>query len=454
MMPTAVVRPLPGPGLVARSGDLMLVCADGAAGVEELLGLVAEVAAANGDGGMLVRRVAAALAADFSGRYPACAACGPTPDGRLAVLVYGNATAQVVGGEGVLTLSAADAITSVNRLVAGPISAVRLELPGAGTANPLARLEAGVVSAAGVVSGEGLSIGPSAAASAIPSEQWPPPRTEAAPAEAAPAEAAFADSALAESAPVEALGPDVAWSASSMMDSVTAPEWLPAPAAEWPPVPAPLPPVPFTAPPPPIPTELAPATPEPLPVRQPSPGTAFVSVPVGAAVDAEPAAPMVDVRPRVLGLACSNGHLNDPSWPACRTCGGPLAGQAMREGPRPPLGVLALDDGSAFILETGYVLGREPQQDPEVLAGNAHSLKITDADGVVSRRHVRVTLVGWDIQVIDLGSANGTFVQFPGDPQLHQLTPHHPIVIGPGTQVTMGRRWFRLEALAPDSGRS
>jgi hypothetical protein len=441
MTPTAVVRPLPGPGLVARSGDLLLVCADGAAGVEELLGLVAEVAAADGDGGMLVRRVAAVLAADFAGRFPACAACGPTPDGRLAVLVHGSATARVVGNEGELILTAADAITSVNRLVAGPITAVRLELPGAGTPNPLARLEAGVVSAAGIVSGEGLLAGPgtaplvsssSAASSVVPPEQPPPPHVDAAPA-AVP-------------------GPDVAWSASSMMEQVASPEWPPAP--EWQSVPggAAPPPAPFTS----DPAEPPPGAPEPLPVRQPNPGAAFVSVPLGAGGEAESPAPVVDVRPLVLGLACSNGHLNDPSGSACITCGAPLTGEAgvLREGPRPPLGVLSLDDGSAFVLDTGYVLGREPQQDPEVLSGTARPLKITDADGVVSRRHVRVALVGWDIQIIDLGSANGTFVRFPSDPQLHQLSPHHPIVIGPGTQVTMGRRWFRVESLGPDAGRS
>jgi hypothetical protein len=59
----------------------------------EELGLVAEVAA-GGDGGMLIRRVAALLAADFAGNFPACAASGPTVDGRLAVLVHSTATAR------------------------------------------------------------------------------------------------------------------------------------------------------------------------------------------------------------------------------------------------------------------------------------------------------------------------------------------------------------------------
>ena len=97
---TAVVRPLPGSGLAARVGDLLLVCVDTGPAVAELLGLVEEGAALGGDGGVLVRRVAALLASDYDGRFPACAASGPLADGRLAVLVHGAATADVVGGDG------------------------------------------------------------------------------------------------------------------------------------------------------------------------------------------------------------------------------------------------------------------------------------------------------------------------------------------------------------------
>src|SRR5215831_9736839 len=154
MNPTAVVRPLPGPGLAARAGDLMFVCADpsgaGADTVEQLLGLVTEVASSGGDGSVLVRRVAALLAADFDNRYPACAAAGPAPDGRFAVLVHGAATADLAGGDGDVRLSTADAIGSVTRLVTGPVTSVRLQLPGAGGANPRVRLDGGVVPAAGL----------------------------------------------------------------------------------------------------------------------------------------------------------------------------------------------------------------------------------------------------------------------------------------------------------------
>jgi hypothetical protein len=226
----------------------------------------------------------------------------------------------------------------------------------------------------------------------------------------------------------------------------------------------------------PAPVEPTPARPDPLPgwagptsyAEQVPPQTpVFAPAPTFFPAEAEPAPnPPLPVRaglatepigsvPRatILGLACSNGHLNDPSLAACATCGAPLASQPanLREGPRPPLGVLTLDDGSSYVLDIDYVLGREPQHDQQVLEGTARPLKITDSEGVVSRRHLRVALNGWDIQIIDLGSANGTYAQYPGESQLHQLSAHHPLVVRPGTQVTMGRRWFRIDP-APAAG--
>ena len=167
----------------------------------------------------------------------------------------------------------------------------------------------------------------------------------------------------------------------------------------------------------------------------------------GVEVD-EPPAPELDPRPKVLGVLCKNNHFNDPSLHYCSFCGISMAQQTLvkHEGPRPPLGVLLLDDGSTFRLDLDYVVGREPQTDPEVISGTVRPLRIADADGVVSRRHLRVALLGWDVQVVDLGSANGTYLALPGDQQRHQLAPNQPVVVRPGTQITMGRRWFRYES--------
>src|SRR5690606_7948948 len=67
-----VVRPLPGDGVVAHVGGLMLVCQAGDA-VESLLAALHETASSGGDGLALARRVAQALAGTMTGGVPACA---------------------------------------------------------------------------------------------------------------------------------------------------------------------------------------------------------------------------------------------------------------------------------------------------------------------------------------------------------------------------------------------
>ena len=517
MSPSAVVRPLPGPGIVARAGDLLLVCADDADGIDELLSVLEEVAAGDRDGGTLVRRVAALLAADFDGRFPACAVSGPASGGRLAVLVYGAATAHVTGGGGEFTLSGADAITSVNRMFAG-VAGMRLQLPGAGPADPRSRLDSGVIVAAGVWYAETDGAAP---AGARPStEPAPTPPAEAArtpvlaptpepvgvPVLAPPPEPAGAPVLTppepAESASEPALEPPEpryeepepvqpeAYEAERAGPEPEAPEPGPEPEAPEPEAPEPEPEAPEPAvvlpmppvhvsppgPPPPPPVFEAPpvleAPPEPPPgpaspplrpletggpanvpkVREPEPSAPFVAVLLGpgAGESDEPpvAADHEHVRPTVMGVMCVNDHFNDPGARYCAECGVPMTDQTpvTQEGPRPALGVLVLDDGAVFLLDVDYVIGREPHQDAEVAGGVIRPLRVADADGVVSRRHARVALVGWEVQVVDLGSANGTFVQLTGDPQRHQLVPNQPVVIRPGTQVTLGRRWFRYES--------
>jgi hypothetical protein len=55
-------------------------------------------------------------------------------------------------------------------------------------------------------------------------------------------------------------------------------------------------------------------------------------------------------------------------------------------------------------------------------------------------------LVGWNVQVMDLGSANGTTVQFPDETERVTLQPNRPLLLRPGAQISMGRRWLRFES--------
>jgi hypothetical protein len=153
--------------------------------------------------------------------------------------------------------------------------------------------------------------------------------------------------------------------------------------------------------------------------------------------------------PEVLGVYCKNGHFDDPEARYCAVCGISMAQltKAPRKGKRPPLGVLVLDDGSVFQLDADYVIGREPSLDSSVADGSARPLRLTDAEGLVSRIHARVELDGWQVYISDLESANGTYVQLPGEPEGQLLTPRVRTPLIAGTHVRVGRdHGFRYDS--------
>jgi hypothetical protein len=142
----------------------------------------------------------------------------------------------------------------------------------------------------------------------------------------------------------------------------------------------------------------------------------------------------------VAGVLCFSGHFNDPGAWCCRRCGVSIdqSQRDVKQGPRPPLGVLEFDDGTRFTLDGDYVLGREPALDGDVIAGRARPLHINDPNGTVSRLHLKISLVGWQVEVSDLGSANGSVLQSPGEERT--LTPFEPTIIEPGARIGIGHR--------------
>jgi hypothetical protein len=155
-----------------------------------------------------------------------------------------------------------------------------------------------------------------------------------------------------------------------------------------------------------------------------------------------------EAGPLVPGIFCTNDHFNDPRIPYCAVCGISMvqATHIPRMGPRPPLGVLVLDDGATFRLDSAYVVGREPERDPEVAQGRARALRIADRGGVVSRVHARIELEGWEVRVVDLGSANGTHLNPQGSTSWTRVSPGAPQPIKPGTRVVFGNRGLRYES--------
>jgi hypothetical protein len=142
----------------------------------------------------------------------------------------------------------------------------------------------------------------------------------------------------------------------------------------------------------------------------------------------------------VEGVYCKNGHFNDPEARYCAVCGISM-GQVTKvrqQGPRPPLGVLILGDGSVCQLEADYVIGREPTLDSSVADGHARPLRLMGASEVVSRIHARVDLDGWQVFLTDLNSANGTQVLMPGERNPTNLQPGVRTPLVAGAQIRLG----------------
>jgi FHA domain len=150
-----------------------------------------------------------------------------------------------------------------------------------------------------------------------------------------------------------------------------------------------------------------------------------------------------DPRAMVDGCYCPqpvNKHFNDPDVQYCRVCGLAMLQQTRQvvKGPRPPLGVLVLQDGSVCQLDTDYVLGREPTLDSSVADGSARPLRLGTASGLVSRIHARVELDGWQVFISDLNSANGTQILQPGGSSPETLQPGIRTPLAAGAQIRLG----------------
>ncbi|MFI6316076.1 FHA domain-containing protein [Nonomuraea sp. NPDC050556] len=488
-----VVRPLPGNGLVAHMGGLLLVCDAADAAGADLLEALRETAASGGDGRALARRAAQVLARTMTGDPASCAVAGPVGDG-VAVLVSGSATAVVAAGDGELRLSGSDSLTWADRLVSGPVRRVELSLPGAGQAHPAVRLDGGVVVGGGILCDLTESAPPPAPVPLRPltgDRQQPQERQ---PRERQPQERQPQERQPQERQPQERQPQLQDRPLTSEMPNTAFhidPDLVPPrqePVVEQPPVnPAPYPlqgppsgpqPGPFQQPGPP--PQSGPHQQHPHEVRQGPPSEPIphlgpggpASGPLSAVppyeephqggngtapdhgpFEPQPSSPFEpqgeqDQRPMVYGVDCKNDHFNDPRLPYCATCGIALVQRTLvpYKGPRPSLGVLVLDDGAALPLEADYLLGRDPERAPEVTGGSARPAKVTSPDGSVSRRHLRVALDGWDVNLVDLGSVNGTQIQPPGDPNFYDIPPNEPVTIAPGTTVRIGvSRTMRFE---------
>jgi hypothetical protein len=426
--------PIPGEGVLARQGDLILLTSTADDELTDgLLALLEKTADTGGDGRQLADAVADLLAGHPSGPAsldqtgPAVVAFGPAGPG-LVLTISGAANAEVSTAAGTQRLVPGPPGVQLRCLLSEPATAVRSELSTGDTVtgqpDRFSRLDQGTTRAGGLVF--------------VPST---PAGTEPKPTPAAATEPESAPAAATEPEPQSEPEPAPAATETRLTPADTEPEPTPAD-TESEPTPAgteavsapaasePMPPVEAVLPADPAPDEVE---------HQPA-------LPRDPQEPESPAPPAADA-PSVLGVYCKNGHFGDPAARSCAVCGVSMTQQTLvpERAPRPPLGVLAFDDGSTFQLDSDYVIGREPTLNASVAAGQARPLSVVDDAGVVSRAHAALQLDGWRVLITDLGSANGTQLR-RADEAPEQLTPHVAVELPPGSHVDMGGCGFRYES--------
>ncbi len=155
----------------------------------------------------------------------------------------------------------------------------------------------------------------------------------------------------------------------------------------------------------------------------------------------------------VAALRCSAGHLNNPAASHCGHCGRSLLDGTARlvDRPQPSLGLLLLDDGSAYALDTGYLIGSNPDLASSLSRGDVRPLVLPEADGVVPT-HAEVVLDGWNVTVADRAPDAGTWIRRPGDREWTRLAPSRPDAIVAETQIRIGERVLTFVAVRRVSG--
>jgi len=429
---------LPGQGVLARYGDLVLLCEARPGQDATVNALVATLADAHPCGRMLSRRLTGLISTNESDGFPALCAFGPAGEG-VAALVHGQAELTfTVGGGQQVRLHGHEAVTVVDKIVTEPIESITAVVGDATTDREIdrwSRLDAGVTRADALVYGlgpsvdttPGLVLPPIPAAAALaelpPSPELPPPPEVSPSPEASPSPEVSppngiqqaeheSEDAESTSSPLNAAQGD----AESTTSPLNAGQ------------------------------EDAESTISPLNAGQDETGEAMVAEPMVA----EPmmaGAVVVEPEPyQVIGVYCKKEHFNDPKVAYCTVCGIAMT-QTTRLpvlGVRPPLGVLVLDDGNMFPLVRDHVLGRAPESDSAVLAGTAIGLTLLDP--MISRVHARVVLDDWQVCLEDAGSTNGTFLWGPGDTAWTRLPRGAKAALQPGTVAAIGQRQLRYHS--------
>ncbi|MFB7878607.1 hypothetical protein ACFC06_25450 [Nocardia sp. NPDC056064] len=407
---SSTVAIVPGTGIVARFGDVVLYLAGETPSTDRLLGAVETVAhstAASAPGAALAQRLAGVVFGGASAPPP-FGVLAPTGDGTL-ILLRGAVIAEISGAEGNRRLAGDRAFTWVDEIIREPVRriAIGAEMADPTSANPRTDLRAGIVNGNGFV----LTLG---------RKRNPAPRRV---------------DAIDEPAPTEATGFQALRAPSGRVttgESPGTPGGRP-PTGESPRSPGNRPTTGESQH-----AQAGPTTADSLPATS---GFPAPQAPSGRAEAGSPDSATVSAGTRSgtgEGVTVSTGPRNSPATAA------PLAwSQAMRTADRAepvalskassPRGALVTEDGLSYPLDRPYVLGRNPSGDDSVRSAAATPILI-ERDRLVSRVHAFVAPDRGKVFVREAPATSGTFFAAP-DSERWSRVGTLPIELQPGWRL-------------------
>lgn len=182
--------------------------------------------------------------------------------------------------------------------------------------------------------------------------------------------------------------------------------------------------------------------PAPLPSAEPAP------TPAAAAV-----AEMTPTRPQLRGIRCPEGHLTSANDLNCRSCGTATDPEAeIVMGDRPVLGILTFDDGAVLPLDRPAAVGSAVPSGYEIDGELATIVRLDDGVDGISAVQVEVRTIGWEVEIHDMNSGNGTYTILHGERQTRtRLRAGQSVVLLQGMTVELGGRHFDFSVVARQS---